>query len=889
VAGNKSVRLFLLGDNSDAKIKIEAIDVKADELAAKHPELKIGIDSAAASEKLRVLRMELKEAGDAAVEADAKMNTHGKSGEKSAGMAEKAWGVAKYAILGIGAAMVVGVAKAAQFQQQMEHVHTQAGMSQASLKGLSDQVLTLAGQVGESPGSLAESLYHVASNMKSMGATGTQMMSAVKTAAEGAKVGGADLVDVTNALGAAIASGIPGVQNYQSAMGSLNATVGAGDMTMQNLAEAMGTGFLANVKIYGSTLNDVGAILATFGDNNIRGAHAGTQLRVSVQSIAVQAKTAAPVLAQLGLGINQLGRTQALHGTVAAVNLLHDRLVAAKIPANEWGAAITNLFGKKAGAGVAVLVDQVDRLNSKTKVLAQGAHTFGSAWHAQTQTVQQQFDNLKQGSDALLITLGIKLLPVALSVMKGINGFVQGLQHGSVAATGLASVIGVVLAGIALKKLEGGLTSAVQGFEGVWKGASKLGGLFMQLAAKLGIYTVAQEGETVATGEAEVATWGLNAAFLASPITWIVGGLLLIGIAIYELIKHSAAFRNFWKAAWKDVTAIISVAWDWVKQHWPLLLGILTGPIGAAAIFIISHWHAIVDGASQMFNAVVNFFKRIPGEIMSALGGLGSLLLSAGEALIGGFLNGITSKFDAVKHFIGGIASWISSHKGPIEFDRALLVPHGQAIMDGLSKGMKSRMPDLDRTLKAVTDKIADKMAKAMKAYDKNVFSSSVSGYDITSISGVNNKAVTAADIRKQLGLDLTQIHQFQNNIRKLAKEGLNRHLIRQLIAAGPITGGPAAAALAGASFSELRAISEEEADIYGASRSMSFTAGRAAHGLIEPWRHHRGHGHHHGRGGHHAAMEVEWVGGPAGDQEFITWLKKNIRIRGGDPSVLGR
>jgi hypothetical protein len=35
--------------------------------------------------------------------------------------------------------------------------------------------------------------------------------------------------------------------------------------------------------------------------------------------------------------------------------------------------------------------------------------------------------------------------------------------------------------------------------------------------------------------------------------------------------------------------------------------------------------------------------------------------------------------------------------------------------------------------------------------------------------------------------------------------------------------------------------------------------------------------------------MQVEWVGGPAGDGEFITWLKKNIRIRGGDPSVLGR
>jgi hypothetical protein len=536
------------------------------------------------------------------------------------------------------------------------------------------------------------------------------------------------------------------------------------------------------------------------------------------------------------------------------------------------------------------MVDQVDRLNSKSKVLSSSAGNFGKAWSAQTKTVQQQFDDLKQGSQALVITLGGALLPVALSVMKGINGFVQGLQHGSVAATGLASVVGVVLAGIALNKLRGGLESSVKGFEGLWKGASKLGGLFMQLAAKLGLYTVAQEGETVATGEAEVATWGLNAAFLASPITWIVGGLLLIGIAIYELIKHSAAFRNFWKAAWKDITAIASATWDWIKGHWPLLLGILTGPIGAAAIFIISHWHQITSGASRMFHDVVNFFKSIPGAIMSALGNLGGLLLSAGEAIIGGLLNGITSKFEAVKHFIGGIASWISSHKGPIEYDSVLLVPHGKAIMDGLMKGMQSRQPQMERQLKGITDKIADKMAKAIKAYDKNVFSATTGAYDITSMQNKTGGPATASDIQKQLGLDLSQIRSFQHNLRKLAKEGLNRHLIRQLIAAGPVTGGPVAAALASASMGQIRAISDEEADIYGASRSLSFTAGRAAHGLINPYRHHRGHGHHHGHGHHRgAAMEVEWVGGPAGDQEFITWLKKNIRIRGGDPSVLGR
>jgi hypothetical protein len=36
------------------------------------------------------------------------------------------------------------------------------------------------------------------------------------------------------------------------------------------------------------------------------------------------------------------------------------------------------------------------------------------------------------------------------------------------------------------------------------------------------------------------------------------------------------------------------------------------------------------------------------------------------------------------------------------------------------------------------------------------------------------------------------------------------------------------------------------------------------------------------------AKLQIEWIGGNASD-EFITWLRKNIRIRGGDvQSVLG-
>jgi hypothetical protein len=125
----------------------------------------------------------------------------------------------------------------------MTLLNTQANVPKQWLPQLTQGVLKLAGATGQSPGNLAESLYHVASNMESMpGATWQKMLDATRVAAEGASVGHSNLVDTTTALTSVVASGIKGAKTYDQAMSLLNATVGCGEMSMQDLAEAMGTG-----------------------------------------------------------------------------------------------------------------------------------------------------------------------------------------------------------------------------------------------------------------------------------------------------------------------------------------------------------------------------------------------------------------------------------------------------------------------------------------------------------------------------------------------------------------------------------------------------------------------------------------------------------------------
>ncbi len=92
---------------------------------------------------------------------------------------------------------------------------------------------------------------------------------------------------------------------------------------------------------------------------------------------------------------------------------------------------------------------------------------------------------------------------------------------------------------------------------------------------------------------------------------------------------------------------------------------------------------SIGSGAGQ----VGGFIGQIPGMF----GSLWSIDVSgAGRAIMGGFLSGLRSMWGSITSFVGSIAAWIAAHKGPLDYDRKLLIPAGKAIMGGLYKGLQS-------------------------------------------------------------------------------------------------------------------------------------------------------------------------------------------------------
>lgn len=334
--------------------------------------------------------------------------------------------VAGVAILG-GVALIgkASIDAASQFQSSMELIRTQAGASQTEVDNMSKAILGLAPQVGTGPDELATALYHI----ESAGFRGQQALEAVKIAAEGARVGQANLEDVTNGLNAVLVAGVPEAKNMAGAMGELNAIVGAGDMHMQDLADALGTGILATAKNFGLGLADVGAALAVFGDNNIRGADAATRLRQTISLMAAPSGTAAKALAEVGISSTELASDMRSGGLIAAISDLQQHLQDSGKSAVEQGEIISKAFGGAKGAtGVEILLQQLDRLKQKYGEVQAGAAKFGDAWQATQTTAAFQTERFHATIDALKVGIGTALLPAVTSLLLTITPLIVAMS-----------------------------------------------------------------------------------------------------------------------------------------------------------------------------------------------------------------------------------------------------------------------------------------------------------------------------------------------------------------------------------------------------------------------------------------------------------------------------
>ena len=325
--------------------------------------------------------------------------------------------------------------------------------------------------------------------------------------------------------------------------------------------------------------------------------------------------------------------------------------------------------------------------------------TFMSIVGPAIDTVVNSFVNMWNAAQPLISVLASALMPVLQVLASFLGGVVKG------ALLGIAGMFDMVK--IAIQFLTPIVSALVSVFSFVAPVLSKIAewvgvaiGLFANFGTSgLNLKAIMQSAWNNIKTSIFIAKSGISSA-----INGIKSFFRSLGSA-------GGSLRNLLKTAWNAIKSAITSSGNAIRSVISRIKSFFSN-LGSAGnslrSALSSAWNAIRGAVTSAASGVISRVNAVK-NIFNSLRNIN--LFSAGAAIMRGFLDGLKSVWSSVKNFVGGIADWIKDHKGPIQYDRKLLIPAGKAIMQGLNNGLVKNFKPIMDNVNQMSQDIIDSFA----------------------------------------------------------------------------------------------------------------------------------------------------------------------------------
>lgn len=354
---------------------------------------------------------------------------------------------------------------------------------------------------------------------------------------------------------------------------------------------------------------------------------------------------------------------------------------------------------------------------------------FTTAWNGFIQAVSpiiDAFKNLWNSLTEFFTVLWQGIVSVAKTIWSGLSAFFSTIWQGIVAVAtpiwnSLVAVITTVwnviktVVQTEINVISTVIQSVMTVIQAIWSAVWNVISTVAQTVWNM-ITTAVQTGITMilsiiqATLTIIQTVWNTiwNAIVIVAQTVWdMVVTIISIAINVVAGIIQAItqAIQGNWSAVWNTIVSIAITAWNGIKSVVSAgingVKAVITTVMNGLEAVISTVWNAI----KSVFNAGVNFIKSVVHIDLSG----------QGRAIMNSFLGGLESAWGAVKSFVGGIAGWIKKHKGPISYDRKLLIPAGVAIMTGFNKGLQDQFSTVKKGVSSMADAVSDAVSSNLE------------------------------------------------------------------------------------------------------------------------------------------------------------------------------